>query len=143
MTMTWPTRRTLAAIACIAVVVVLLGALWLRPSRPASLGPAQGIAGRTSQQPIVTLSTHGTCFSNAKVQPAGRSGGVQQWSVTLYLTEQPGSVADTVRLLGSDACRTEQQHLVEQATGGLRPTPGVNTVTVSYITPSGSRILLP
>lgn len=141
----------LAAAAATVAVLLLILLITGRGSQKAApvtapAGAGEGVAARSpaplngADSPVAATG----CFTASRVQLAGRQADAsQQYVLTLTLASAPDGEAALAQLLGTPDCSSAQQRAVDAADTALKLKPGDSHLTIAYLTPAGSRILLP
>jgi len=130
----------------VVVVIALLATVLLVSRTPQAPGRGQGIIGRAALPATADGSLHvldDACFSGYRVQPAGRDAAhVQHFSLSVSLKSSPQDVAALGSLLGQGGCAADLQRVVGGLVGKGK-LAGESGLTISYVTPSGARLLTP
>ena len=143
--MTRPRREVLIG-GAIVLVIALVAAILLLGRSPKVPGPGQGVLGRAAPPAAADGSLQAlddACFSGYRVQPAGRDAAhVQHFALSVRLKSSPGDVTALGAILGQRGCAADLERVVA-GLAGKGKLAGENGLTISYVTPSGARLLTP
>ena len=113
---------------------------------PLSSAPAEGVAARATPLPAVAGSPSALtgCFRASQLQPAGRQpDGHPQYVLTLTLGTDPDGEAGAARLLAAPDCAASLRTAIAAADKSLALPEGDAHLSVTFLTPAGSRLILP